>query len=66
MAKKIVDDWTLGTKFRELLVFTYNYNEESLTRYGRKPDGNGGSQVYKQVAHLNYGEVQIYKPMEGE
>ncbi len=64
MTKQIIDDWKLGNKFREILVFTFNYNEESLTRYGKEPNGDGRSRIYKQVANIVYGKSETYKKVE--
>lgn len=63
MVKKIVADWSLGTKFRELKVYTYNYNEESITTYGKSYDGNM-MEISKTVSHINSGKREIYKVKE--
>ena len=60
MVKKIVADWSLGTKFREIKVYTYNYNEESITTYG-KQSRNDILEFYKTVSHLQSGDKTIYK-----
>jgi len=67
MVKKIVADWSLGTKFREIKVYTYNYNEESITTYGRQPNENNMIDIidiYKTVSHIQSGDKTIYKQVE--
>lgn len=64
MTKKIVDDWSLGSKLREIKVYTYNYNEESITTYGKQSNGNGSIEIYKKVSHINSGDKEIYKVLE--
>ena len=59
--RKIIEDWKLGIKFREITVFTQNYNEESIIKYGKQPTGDGNIEIYKTVCYLNYGKKEIYK-----
>ena len=66
MATKIVADWSLGTKFREIKVYTYNYNEESITSYGKEPTGNGTIEISKTVSHIQSGDKTIYKTIEAD
>lgn len=63
MVKKIIADWKLGTKFREIKVYTYNYNEESLTTYAKSTDGTE-IEFSKTVSHINSGNKTIYKIVE--
>ena len=63
MVKKIVAEWSLGTKFKEIKVFTYNYNEESITTYGKQPN-DGKIEIYKIVSHIQSGDKTIYKQIE--
>jgi len=68
MVKKIVADWKIneGAKFREIKVYTYNYNEESITSYGKEARTNGNIIIYKTVSHIQSGDKTIYKTIEAD
>lgn len=61
--KKIIADWKLGTKFKEIKVYTYNYNEESITTYAKSTDLNE-VEFSKTISHINSGNKTIYKKMK--
>jgi len=48
--KKIVNDWKIleGLRFRELIVYTYNYTDEYITKYGLD-NGKPYKQNYRLV-----------------
>ena len=61
MVKKIVAVWNLGTKFREIKVYTYNYNGESITTYAKSTDLDE-IEFSKSISHINDSESKtIYK-----
>ena len=61
--KKIIADWSLGTKFREIKVYTYNYNGESITTYAKSTDLNE-VEFSKTISYINSGNKTIYKRIE--
>ena len=56
--KKIIADWSLGNKFREIKVYTYNYNQESITTYAKSTDLNE-IEFSKNISHINNSEPTI-------
>lgn len=60
MVKKIVADWSLGNKFRELIVYTYNYSRDEITKYNKQPN-QGAIEISKTTCPTMSGSTEVYK-----